>query len=159
MNKTQIALAAGLTLFGGVACQSSGTSGPDEFRVVRKAPLVIPPEYNLRPPQPGQAMPAELDPSGSRIAVAFGAAAGLNASASERALVNAAGANAVNPVIREQVDFEEAKIIRKRGSVSDRIMFWRPEQADGPVEDSATGGGEVKIERGEKSGGLKLPGT
>jgi hypothetical protein len=28
---------------------------PDEFAVVTKAPLVIPPDYNLRPPKPGAA--------------------------------------------------------------------------------------------------------
>ena len=27
---------------------------PDEFRVVSKAPLVVPPEYALRPPAPGE---------------------------------------------------------------------------------------------------------
>ena len=26
---------------------------PDEFQVVRRAPLVLPPDYNLRPPSPG----------------------------------------------------------------------------------------------------------
>jgi hypothetical protein len=28
---------------------------PDEFAVVTKAPLVMPPDYNLRPPKPGAA--------------------------------------------------------------------------------------------------------
>ena len=27
---------------------------PDEFRVVTMAPLVVPPEYSLRPPAPGE---------------------------------------------------------------------------------------------------------
>ena len=30
-----------------------GKRAPDEFRVVRRAPLVIPPDYGLRPPEPG----------------------------------------------------------------------------------------------------------
>jgi hypothetical protein len=30
-----------------------GKRAPDEFQVVRRAPLVLPPDYNLRPPQPG----------------------------------------------------------------------------------------------------------
>ena len=34
-------------------------SSPDEFKVVSRAPLSIPPEFNLRPPQPGQARPQE----------------------------------------------------------------------------------------------------
>jgi len=28
-------------------------STPNEFNILTKAPLVIPPEYNLRPPEPG----------------------------------------------------------------------------------------------------------
>ena len=53
-------------MLGGVAvaligCQSireaAGVtkSPPDEFAVVTKAPLVIPPDFNLKPPKPGAA--------------------------------------------------------------------------------------------------------
>ncbi|PHY12892.1 beta-barrel assembly machine subunit BamF, partial [Caulobacter sp. B11] len=35
---------------------------PDEFRVVTKAPLVVPPDYALRPPAPGEPRPQELQP-------------------------------------------------------------------------------------------------
>lgn len=31
---------------------------PDEFNVVRRAPLILPPEFNLRPPSDNQAAPA-----------------------------------------------------------------------------------------------------
>ena len=31
---------------------------PDEFNVVRRAPLILPPEFNLRPPSKNQAAPA-----------------------------------------------------------------------------------------------------
>src|SRR5437764_602826 len=33
--------------------------GPDEFAVESRAPLTIPPDYDLRPPQPGAARPQE----------------------------------------------------------------------------------------------------
>ena len=36
-----------------------GKNPPDEFTVLTKAPLVIPPDFNLRPPQPGAARPQE----------------------------------------------------------------------------------------------------
>lgn len=35
-------------------------SGPDEFAVESRAPLLIPPDFNLRPPQPGAARPNEV---------------------------------------------------------------------------------------------------
>lgn len=133
-----------------------GTNSPDEFRVVKKAPLVVPPEYSLRPPEAGSGTPFEVDPTRAASASAFGADIGQNASASERALVAAAGANAVSPIIRQQVDWEEASIIRKSQSVSDRVL-----NSDGSEQDSAdsaTGGGDIQIARGSGER-LKLPGT
>ncbi len=38
-----------------------GKSAPDEFAIVTKAPLVIPPDYSLRPPQPGAPRPQEME--------------------------------------------------------------------------------------------------
>jgi hypothetical protein len=34
--------------------------GPDEFAVESRAPLLIPPDFNLRPPQPGAPRPQEI---------------------------------------------------------------------------------------------------
>src|SRR5438105_3053280 len=34
--------------------------GPDEFAVESRAPLTIPPDFDLRPPQPGAARPQEV---------------------------------------------------------------------------------------------------
>ena len=133
-----------------------GTNSPDEFRVVKKAPLVVPPEYSLRPPEAGSGTPFEVDPTRAGTASAVGTDIGQNASASERALVAAAGANAVSPIVREQVDWEEARSIRKSISVSDRVL-----NSDGSEQesaDSATGGGDVQIARGSGDR-LKLPGT
>jgi len=39
-----------------------GKRSPDEFAVVTRAPLSLPPEYALRPPQPGAQRPQELSP-------------------------------------------------------------------------------------------------
>jgi hypothetical protein len=35
-------------------------SGPDEFAVESRAPLTMPPDYELRPPQPGATRPQEV---------------------------------------------------------------------------------------------------
>jgi Protein of unknown function (DUF3035) len=37
--------------------------GPDEFAVESRAPLTIPPEFNLRPPEPGAPRPQEVSAS------------------------------------------------------------------------------------------------
>ena len=45
---------------------------PDEFTVVTKAPLVVPPDYSLRPPQPGKNSPAYIAPDGRAQFALFG---------------------------------------------------------------------------------------
>ena len=44
---------------------------PDEFAVTTKAPLVIPPDFNLRPPMPGAPPTNQLDPSSNAEAALF----------------------------------------------------------------------------------------
>lgn len=148
-----------------VGCTSGRDTGinegrQDEFLVVTKPPLTVPPEYSLRPPGAGQALPTEVDPQRSGSVTAFGETLGQSASASERALVAAAGANAVDPLIRSQVDWEEASTVRKSPSLGDRILFWRDtEEARAVVAaDNATGGNEVIIADPQRSR-TKLPGT
>ena len=57
-------LAAGLVLALG-GCEETrrvlgyDKSTPDEFRIVSRAPLSLPPDYNLRPPQPGAVRPQD----------------------------------------------------------------------------------------------------
>ncbi len=164
MMKPVILIAVGAALAATTACSSgrSGARTPDEFRVVTKAPLIVPPEYGLRPPPAGGSLPAEVDTTRAEVATAFGTTVGAGASKSERALVAAAGANAVNPMVRSQVDYEETKTIRKSSGVVDTILFWRGDNAE-DVEaaktDNATGGGDVVIEKAKAGSRLKLPGT
>ncbi|WP_262691939.1 DUF3035 domain-containing protein [Kordiimonas aestuarii] len=60
MNFKPIALVlvAGLAL---AACGSKKNS-PNEFDVVSRAPLVVPPEADLTPPRPGEPNAQEIDP-------------------------------------------------------------------------------------------------
>ncbi len=152
-----MALAAGCA--GGPSDPGINDAQQDEFRVIKKPPLTVPPDYSLRPPRAGIAQPSEVDET-LRQVTAFGSTVGADASPAERALVAAAGANAVNPVIRAQIDYEEAGMIRKPGSVADRIIFWRgdEDEREAARNDSATGGEQVEIEPARGSS-IKLPGT
>jgi hypothetical protein len=63
---------------------------PDEFAVARQAPLVIPPDFSLRPPQPGAPRPQDAGgPAQQALEALFGGTAPR--SASEQAAVEAAG--------------------------------------------------------------------
>ncbi len=43
-----------------------GKNAPNEFNVVRRAPLILPPEFNLRPPSVNSARP--ITPTGAELA-------------------------------------------------------------------------------------------
>jgi hypothetical protein len=67
-----LALAAAATLS---ACASGGPfsrARPDEFSVARNAPLVVPPDFALAPPRPGEADTGTSDPRTQALQALFG---------------------------------------------------------------------------------------
>src|SRR4051794_23886353 len=57
-----LALLAGLAMSGCSDTRKAlgyDKAPPDEFRIVSRAPLSLPPDYALRPPQPGAGRPQE----------------------------------------------------------------------------------------------------
>lgn len=110
---------------------------PDEFDVVANAPLAIPPDFNLRPPQPGLAPTQGLTPTAQAKQAIFRAAGDSNAaamsgdqqmSAGEADIVRAAGANSTPGDIRQVVNEEDAATHPIDKSFVDRIMFWRTDK-------------------------------
>jgi hypothetical protein len=175
---TALAILAAATAVGGCSTfqRAIGASkvSPDEFRVVTRAPLTLPPDYSLRPPAPGEPRPQELEPDAEARAAIFGEDVAVGASTGERTLVVEAGAATVDPVIREQIDYEGSSIVHRSIPFADRILSFRGAQAeaDSPLDGEAearrleelesirraTGGGEVLIQRNSPRG-FKLPGT
>lgn len=148
-------------------------STPDEFRVMTHAPLSLPPDYNLRPPRPGEARPSERDPATEAQTALFGENVGAQASQGERTFVAAAGATAADDNIRQTIDFESQGVVRRNQGFVNRLIAFggsgnasaplNPEEEARRLEDEEstrrlTGGGQVVIRR-ERSGGLRLPGT
>lgn len=82
----------------------SGKHPPDEFVVVNQRPLVVPPDFQLRPPRPGVPSPQNIEPSAQVVNALFPNVTSVppNPSAGELALLgNISGGNAD---IRPQVD-------------------------------------------------------
>jgi DUF3035 family protein len=106
---------------------------PDEFAVVSRAPLAIPPDYSLRPPQPGAAPSQEVaaqDRAKEAIFRAGPPQAALPAAASARspgegAFLEAAGAPKADPAIREHVADESALSPEGQRGFVDRLLFWK----------------------------------
>ena len=138
---------------------------PDEFRTVTIAPLTVPPEYNLRPPAPGEPRPDEIYPDQQARAALLGATGDFEGSDAEALLVAQAGGGSADPFIRSIIDGETAGVVRKSRGFADYILFWRdgeytpppnidatPLDAEEEAErqeriQNVTGGGNVEIER------------
>jgi hypothetical protein len=153
----------------------SEKTAPDEFRVVSKAPLVVPPEFNLRPPRPGEARPMELRADLQARTAVFGVQMGAAASEGEKLLVARAGGTNADPRIRAVIDEETGGVSRKPTGFADRILGRvtpAPTQPANPLSSeqeaerqrleqqavrNATGGQPVTIQQ-NKPRGFKLPG-
>ncbi len=153
---------------------------PDEFRVVTKAPLVVPPEYALRPPTPGEPRPQELQPESQARQALLGQREDVQRSQGELLLSNQAGAEKADPLIRYVVDDQYGDLAHKEKPFADRVMFWRkgqPQNAQVAAEAEAadtpapvdpavvqktvaalTGDKPVIIQRAPAARHIKLPG-
>jgi hypothetical protein len=104
---------------------------PDEFAVVTKAPLIIPPNFNLQPPAPGAPPLNQEQPTDAAQAALFEtndpqAAArslGGNYSLGERTLLANAGVQNSDPAIRAELDADDrAAAAAADQSFTDRVL-------------------------------------
>ena len=121
-NWIKLALIVGLS-FALSNCQSvreaTGVAklAPDEFTVLTKAPLIVPPDYNLRPPQPGAAdrnlsSPADMARNAlfqQQDAATAAARLGQDYSEGERMLLARTGASLADPAIRQQIRIDSGQ--------------------------------------------------
>ena len=179
-----------LLMLGGVLALAIGASGcssmgkalgmgknaPDEFAIATKAPLVIPPDYALRPPKPGESRPAALSPSERARQVLLGDASSAPPSLGEQHLLRKANAFNADPNIRAVLASENGGRAEKDASLANALIFWKvdhdkidfgeaPLRVDDQQEwlderlasiNKATGGEEVKI---KSDRALALPGV
>jgi hypothetical protein len=101
---------------------------PDEYTVTTRAPLSMPPDYNLRPPRPGAPRPQEQsERQQAQEALvpqtALDAPAGGGTSAGQAALVQEAGPAAPSN-IRSEVD-QDARYAANDQSFVDKVLYWR----------------------------------
>ncbi len=111
---------------------------PDEFQVTTRAPLSMPPDFTLRPPQPGARRPQELTQRQQAEATLVPdsinqSAARTPLSPGEQALVQSSG-RAAPANIRAEVD-SEAALSGSDRSFTDRLMFWKTPTPPGTVVD------------------------
>lgn len=111
---------------------------PDEFKVVNKPPLVMPPDFTLRPPRPGEAKPQNLVPTAQAISALFPGRTTLPppASKSEQALLDSAGAGTSNGNVRSTVSGGGTLVVEKGDLLRDILTTGeRDEAPDGSSVD------------------------
>ena len=99
------------------ACASGGA--PDEFLVVRNAPLIIPPDYTLAPPVAGTAAVGAGDAQSQAIDALFGGPAPR--SNSESSLLDRAGRDRAMVGARSSVGDTHTRVVDK-GAVTATIL-------------------------------------
>lgn len=112
---------------------------PDEFQVVQRAPLSMPPDFNLRPPTPGVVRPQE----GSTTDQARSALLGSSRTSSggfvardsgDVALLRQAHTENAMPNIRSLLDKESLSQADADKSFTDKLVFWSDKPQPGANE-------------------------
>lgn len=123
-----------------------GKQSPDEFAVVTRAPLSMPPDFGLRPPRPGAERPQEkavTDSARDLLVKSTGADAqqqqqqALSTSRGESALLAKAGATNADPSIRRTINRESSILETEDDSFTDRLIFWQDKPPPGTIVDAA----------------------
>ncbi len=144
-------LAAGLSL---AACDSVkqqlgfNREAPDEFTVLSRAPLAVPPDFALRPPQPGADRPQEGSERDRAKAALLGRsaknprvyarelAANTSLTPGEKTVLTKAGANEAEADIRVTVDRETSTLAKEMESFTDYLVFWEDRSYKGTAVDA-----------------------
>jgi len=119
IGRNCVLAAAALALL--AACGGAGDAlgvakrPPDEFAVVTKAPLVMPPDFRLHPPGAADPRPEEVDSESMAIEALFPGRTELPPlpSAGEQALMRSSGALNANSAIRSSLGDDEDVVVNK----------------------------------------------
>ena len=135
-----------------------GKDQPDEFAVVTKAPLVLPPDYNLRPPRDGAPPTNQIDPTTSAQTALFDSQDPATAakmipgdySESEKQVLASAGA--VNPDhgIRQLIATDDRSAEASNDDFTKKVLFWQGEKTPGTNVDAES---EARRIDAQKNGG------
>jgi len=121
---------------------------PDEFAVVTRAPLNIPPQFDLRPPNPGSSRPQETTPRSEarKILLKNTSRRGIlkknktinsgKFSEGEAAFLQRADALNVDPTIRKVIKKESSGLTEVNKGLLRRIIFWQPKENSEKVIDA-----------------------
>lgn len=102
-----------------------GRNSPDEFTVVKRAPLTLPPDYTLRPPAPSSEAQSNADAATqARTALLGKETTPAVEGAPEKTFLDKLGVASANPGIRDLIDEDNGYIALKNRTVAEKLVFW-----------------------------------
>lgn len=133
---------------------------PDEFSVVTRAPLTLPPDAQLRPPREGERDTSENSPIERARKAVFGlneqqAEVNPAASQGEQSLLRRAGVQEARGNIRQILAEENQQLVEGDQRLIDEILFWRK----GKEPRAAVVDASKEAERLRNNSALGLPPT
>ena len=179
MNRTHVifaSLAVASLVMSGCTTAAKGLGltkdAPNEFNILTKAPLIIPPEYNLKPPRLGESSAENNYSQKAAREALIGNVDDAEPTRGEIALMAKAGVGRADQEVRLEIDGQNS-VERKTQGFASRVLFWKngeiinekgeavPLDAENEARrleliNKSTGGQEVEITR--RPGGAKLPG-
>jgi len=123
----------------------SNRHAPDEFAISRAAPLIVPPDYSLTPPRPGQPRALGQDGQTQAVEALFGPGSRVPPkSPAEEQLLDKAGAVGNNnphaePAVRSSAADPKTLTVDK-GAFLRELMDAKPGTANGKVAEVKVGG-------------------
>lgn len=141
-------------------------SAPDEFKVVSNQPLVVPPDFSLRPPAPGARSPFEADLSDQAKDLVYKPQSDKSFTTKEKNYLGQAAARSdddfrqrlglddANPNIKQELDAEDiksAEIEQDKGFFSKVSSYLSSDQKAEPVVAAASEKDRIKenLEQGK----------
>ena len=106
-------------LMSGCSIMGGRRAAPDEFAVVRNAPLIIPPDYTLTPPAPGTASVSPTEAQSQAIEALFGGPAPR--SSAETSLLESAGRDRASVGAKSSAGDPNTRIVDK-GTITAKIL-------------------------------------
>jgi hypothetical protein len=105
-----------------------GRNSPDEFTVVKRAPLTLPPDYALRPPADATLQAASAAPETAKNVILGAGGAPVTPASADNAFLDRLGAERADGAIREKINADNGYIALKNRTVADKLIFWQDAQ-------------------------------
>ncbi len=127
---------------------------PDEFQVVQRAPLSMPPDFNLRPPMPGIIRPQEGSTTDQAKSALLGSSrtgpgSFVARDSGDVALLKKAHTDSAAPNIRDLLDKETLAQANADKSFTDKLVFWsdKPQPGDNEQLDATKEAERLKAKK------------